>query len=90
MRRRPGPVVAVTTQRPSSQGVLCAECGRRFNRPGDLKRHKCLIERAKPIEQQQDAVQCGGCQKWFCNKGGLAVHKCEGDDSSALQLCHVM
>ena len=30
----------------------------RFSQPGDLKRHKCLIERAKPIEQQQDAVQC--------------------------------
>ena len=84
LRRRPGPVVAVIAQRPSSQGVLCTECGRRFSRPGDLKRHKCLLERAKPVAQQQDAVQCGGCQKWFHSKGGLAVHKCEGDDSSAL------
>ena len=46
-----------TEQRPSSKGVLCAECGRRFSQPGGLKRHKCLIERAKPIEQQQDAVR---------------------------------
>ena len=59
------------------------EYGRRFSRLGDLKRYKCLIERTKPIEQQQDAVQCGGCQKWFCSKVGLAVHKCE-EDSSAL------
>ena len=31
LRRIPGPVVVVTAQRPSSQGVLCAECGRRFS-----------------------------------------------------------
>ena len=62
LRRRPGFIVAVTAQRLSSQEVLCAECGRRFSQPGDLKGHKLLIERAKPIEQLQDAVQCGGCQ----------------------------
>ena len=60
--------MVVTAQRPFSQGILCAECGRRFSWPGDLKRDKCLIERAKPIEQQKDAVQCGGCQKWFRSK----------------------
>ena len=48
--------MVVTAQRLSSQGVLCAECGRRFGQPGDLKSHKCLIERDKPIEQQK--VQC--------------------------------
>ena len=73
----------MSTQRLSSQGVLCAGCGRRFSQPRDLKRHKCLIERAKPIEQQQDAVQRGGCHNWFHSKGSLAVHKCEGGDSSA-------
>ena len=55
-----------------------------FGQPGDLKSHKCLIERANPVAQQQEEVQCGGCQKWFCSKGGLAVHKCEREDSSAL------
>ena len=41
-------------------------------------------ERTKPIAKQQDAVLCGGCQKWFNSKVGLAVHKCEGEDSCAL------
>ena len=74
LRRRPASVGAVTEFKPSSQGVLCAECGRKLSRPGDLKRHKCLIERAKPIEQQKDVVQCGGCQKWFLSKGDLGMH----------------
>ena len=82
LRRRPGPVVEV--QRPASQGVLCAECGKRFSWPGDLKRHNCLIERFKPIEQKQDTVQGEGCHKWFHSKGHLAAHKCKGKDSSAL------
>ena len=27
---------------PPEQSFLCNDCGRRFRRPGDLKRHKCL------------------------------------------------
>ena len=60
----------------SNTGVQCSECGRRFRRPGDMKRHKCAAERAKPVEEQRGAVQCSVCQKWFRSKGGLAVHKC--------------
>ena len=38
---------------PSSEGVLCADCGSGF------KRHKCLIEKAKAVKQCNDAVQYG-------------------------------
>ena len=67
LRRSPGPVVAVTAQRPPSQGVCVQSVAGGLVKPGDLKRHKCLIEMTKPIEQQKDAVQCGGCHKWFHN-----------------------
>ena len=56
LRRRTGFVKAVTAQRPSRQGVLYVECGRRFSRSGNMKRHMCLIERAKPVAQLKDAV----------------------------------
>ena len=46
------------------QEVVCGGCGRTFSRPGDLKRHKCMMERAKPVEVQTDTVQCVVCQKW--------------------------
>ncbi len=55
--------------------VICSVCGRNFARPGDLKRHKCLQERLKPVKDQQGAVQCGVCQRWFRSAGGLAVHR---------------
>ena len=58
------------------QGVVCGEYGRRFSRPGDLKRLKCVMERAKPVEEQTGAVQCVVCQQWFRSKGGHAIHKC--------------
>ena len=45
--------------------VLCGECGRRFCRPGDMKRHKCVVEKARPVEEQREAVQCSVCQKLF-------------------------
>ena len=34
------------------QSVLCNGCDRSFRRPRDLKRHKCLTDRAKPISEQ--------------------------------------
>ena len=52
------------------QEVVCGECGRRFSRPGDSKRHKCAMERAKSVEEQTGAVQCVVCQKWFRSTGG--------------------
>ena len=57
-------------------GVQCGECGRSFHRPGDMKRHKCVAERARPVEKQRGAVQCSVCRKWFRSKGGHAVHRC--------------
>ena len=60
----------------STQTVQCIDCGRGFSRPGDLKRHKCLAERAKPVEEQSGAVQCEVCKRWFRSRGGLALHKC--------------
>ena len=60
----------------SAQRIQCIDCGRGFSRPGDLKRHKCLAERAKPVEEQSCAVECEVCKRWFRSRGGLALHKC--------------
>ena len=43
----------------AAQGVECRACARSFRRPGDLKRHKCRVEREKPVEKQKGSVQCG-------------------------------
>ena len=56
--------------------VKCLTCNRCFRRESDKKRHKCLSERAKPIQEQRGAVHCTVCQRWFRSKGGLKVHKC--------------
>ena len=55
---------------------VMSAAGGSADRPGDMKRHKCAAERARPVEEQRGAVQCSVCQKWFRSKGGLAVHKC--------------
>ena len=73
MRRGQRPVEVSSTM---SQGVQCTDCGREFSRPSGLKRHKCLAERAKPIEEQRGSVQCEECRKWFLSRGGLALHSC--------------
>ena len=59
----------------AEQPIVCNDCGRSFRRSGDIKRHKCLSERAKPISEQSGAVQCVYCQKWMRSAGGLAVHQ---------------
>ena len=41
----------------SQEQVVCRECWKIFRREGDLKRHKCLQERSKPVEQQSSSVQ---------------------------------
>ena len=46
-----------------------------FSWPGDLKRHKCLYERSKPVQEQRGALQCVTCMRWFKSAGGLSVHK---------------
>ena len=54
----------------------CAECGRTFSRPGDLKRHKCLLERSRPVEEQRGSVQCT-----TDGLGMLAALVCTREDS---------
>ena len=71
LRRGQRPVEVASAQR-----IQCIDCGRGFSRPGDLKRHKCLAERAKPVEEQSGAEQCEVCKRWFCSRRGLALHKC--------------
>ena len=66
-----------------SQGVQCTDCGREFSRPSGLKRHKCLAERAKPIEEQRGSVQCEECRKWSLSRGGLALHSCGSQPDSS-------
>ena len=56
--------------------VVCEVCCRKFRRESDKKRHKCLDERQKPVNEQRGAVHCHVCLKWFKSKGGLAVHRC--------------
>lgn len=56
------------------QTIECRDCGRRFSRPSDMKRHECVAERAKLA--CRGAVQCDVCHKWLLSKGGLTVHKC--------------
>ena len=63
-----------------SNAVCCRLCRREFSRPSDFKRHKCLAERLRPIQEQRGAVQCGRCQLWFRSSGGLAVHSCHPTD----------
>ena len=38
--------------------------------------HKCLAERRKPLQDQEGAVQCSRCDRWFASRGGLSVHRC--------------
>ena len=47
------------------QTVVCPECHRGFRRICDLKRHKCIAEREKPIHQQKGAIECQTCKKYF-------------------------
>ena len=56
--------------------VQCPECQRTFRRESDMKRHKCLEERRKPVSEQLGAVRCPTCERWFHSSGGFAVHTC--------------
>ena len=37
--------------------VVCQECSRKFKRESARKRHKCIAERQKPIQQQRGVGQ---------------------------------
>ena len=66
---------AQTTNTVSDQPILCSVCHTTFSRLGDLKRHKCLDERAESICKQRGAVQCQHFQCWMRSAGGLAIHQ---------------
>ena len=67
-------------EHPSNQ-IQCDECKRSFRRESDKKRHKCILERQKPVSEQRGAVQCTVCHRWFRSRGGLAVHNCRPDQA---------
>ena len=60
----------------AARDVVCETCARKFRREGGKKRHKCVDERRKPVNEQHGAVQCQFCQEWFRSRGRLAVHTC--------------
>ena len=68
--------------------VQCPACDRKFSRSSDLKRHKCIAERQKPVHQQRGAIQCGRCHRWFKSRGGFAVHKCSSIDAQRPTITH--
>ena len=39
-----------------SSQLTCSVCQRDFRRPGDFKRHKCIPEWQKPVQDQHGAV----------------------------------
>ena len=57
----------MATNQPSMCGVRRVQ----FRRESDKKRHKCAMERAKPVQEQCGAMQCMTCQRWFRSRGGL-------------------
>ena len=69
----------------SQQGnVVCHVCNRNFSRECDKARHKCIVERSKPIQEQAGAVQCQLCDRWFRSREGLAVHRCREESEPAV------
>ena len=58
-------------QEHAAHQVQCLKCQRTFRRECDMKRHKCLSERRKPVSEQRGAVQCPTGKRWFCSRGGL-------------------
>ena len=53
--------------------VKCDMCGRCFRRECDKARHKCTVERRRPVHEQVGAVFCTVCGKWLRSRGGLVV-----------------
>ena len=56
--------------------VKCDVCGRCFRRECDKARHKCMVERRRPVHEQVGAVRCTVCGRWLRSRGGLAAHRC--------------
>ena len=64
--------------------VVCTVCGRDFARKGDMARHRCLEERARPVSEQRGASQCGRCGRWLRSRGGLVRHVCASTVDAAV------
>ena len=60
----------------TKRDVHCRMCNTSFRRECDMKRHKCIEERSKPISEQRGAVMYSSCHRWFQSRGGLAVYVC--------------
>lgn len=43
------------------RNVLCHVCRTGFRREGDRARHKCALERRRPVSEQEGSVQCEVC-----------------------------
>ena len=54
----------------------CELCQCEFRSAAGFKRHKCVAERRRPLQDQEGAVQCSRCDRWFASRGGLSVHRC--------------
>ena len=63
---------------------LCPTCLRSFRRESDMKRHKCLDERRKPISEQRGAEQCSVCKRWFASRGGPCCSHTQDPPNSAM------
>ena len=68
---------------PQIEPVMCPICHRSFRRPDmkSLKRRKCTAIRLLPLHLQPGAAPCPACHRWFASRGGLAVHRCQIQDS---------
>ena len=40
----------------------------------------CAAERRRPVCEQEGAVQCEVCRRYFQSRGGLAVHRCRREE----------
>ena len=79
-------VVQYQNQQKRLRHYIGAVCRRVFRREADKARHKCLSERAKPVDEQRGSVKCDACGRWFRSRGGLAVHRCSPkEERSAAQ-----
>ena len=55
------------------KNIVYHVCSRSFRRECDKARHKCTVERSKPIQEQADAVQYQLCDRWFRSRRSLAM-----------------
>ena len=62
------------------KNLLCDVCGTRFRQKNDKARHNCAARRRRPVCEQEGAVQCEECRKWFCSRGGLVVRRCRREE----------